>query len=94
MINKKQKNQLAPLSDKTLKDLKKKFDFGNGVEITMGTTDPNTNKTNFTYHYTNKLPKLEVVTSNAKRTIEVEVMSIEEDDRKLLHLLHKETISH
>lgn len=78
------------ISNKNIAHLKKNYDFGNGVEVTLASTDHKGNK-NYSHYYTNKLPKLEISLANAKRTIEVEASSIETEDKKILYFLYKKT---
>lgn len=79
------------ISNKILESLKKNYDFANGVELSMASTDASGNRT-YSYHYTTKLPKLEITMANAKRTIAIEVSSVEEYDKKLLYFLYKKAV--
>ncbi|MFZ4500524.1 MAG: hypothetical protein ACOYMZ_03480 [Minisyncoccia bacterium] len=60
-----------------------------GVEITIGSEETGGIKS----YFTNKLPPLEIGKANAKRTIEVEVSSIEHENKELLHYLFSKTRS-
>lgn len=79
------------LTDQTLNDLKKKFDFGRGTEIVIATTDPKTGISKPDYFFSSKLPKLMIDTKHRKQAIDVEVSSVEQDNKELLHTLYLET---
>ena len=79
------------LSDKLLSKLKKDFDVGDGLDISIGTYDPETNKSKTSYIFSSKLPILEVTSKTAKRSIKVEVSSVEQDNAELLHTLFSNT---
>lgn len=91
MDKKQQKQKRNYLDDDILEKLKKKFDFGNGVDISIGYKVPGEEEVT-TFAYTTKNPKIEIKTGGAKRLIEVEVSSIEQDNEKLLHFLHRKTV--
>lgn len=59
-----------------------------GIEVTVGNRESGGIKS----YFTNKLPPLRVESSNAERSIKVEVSSIEQDNNELLHYLFRKTI--
>lgn len=78
-----------PLPDGLIDKLKKDFDFGNGLEISIGSYDPNTNKYSPGYVFSSKLPVLKIGSKSANRDIQVEISSVEQDNTELLHTLFK-----
>jgi glutamate 5-kinase len=75
------------LSDEHIAKIESKFDTGKGVAITIESSNPKTGKNDVTYHYTNKLDKI-----NTKMTdLTVAVSSIEADNEELLHFLLKKS---
>jgi len=77
-----------PLTDKALNKLKDKFDFGKGVELVIGSANEKTGEQEAKYFFSNKFPKIEINAKySAKRSIAVEVSSVEQDNKELLHNL-------
>lgn len=76
-----------PLTDSDISKLERDFDFGNGVSLTIESSNGKTGKMDTTYHYSNKLEKLE--TKGGKIT--VAVSSIEAENQELLHFLLKKS---
>ncbi|MEI6480464.1 MAG: hypothetical protein WCO12_03005 [bacterium] len=88
--DKRKKDQRGYVSDKTIKDLKERF--GGNLEVIMGSRSSEDAPFEMSYFYSNNLPKLEITGQNNKRTLEVEVSSIEGEDTQLLHYLHSKMI--
>jgi hypothetical protein len=76
-----------PLTDSDISKLEEKFDSGNGLTITIGNSNDKNDKMNITYHYSNKLDKLNI---KGIKMI-VAVSSVETENQELLHFLLKKS---
>lgn len=76
-----------PLDDQYLENFERDFDFGNGVSLTIETSNPKTGKNDTTYHYSTKLDKLKTKGGE----LSVAVSSIEAENQELLHFLFKKS---
>lgn len=71
---------------KAVKDLERVL--GQKVTVSIGAPENG----GITHYYTSKLPPLVVDTQNARRKIKVEVSSVDQDNRELLHYLFRKTV--
>jgi len=76
-----------PLTDSDISNLERKFDFGKGVSLTIESGNAKTAKNDVSYHYSNKLEKLDVKGSQ----LTVAVSSIEAENEEILHFLLKKS---
>ena len=76
-----------PLTDSGISKLERDFDFGNGVTLTIESSNGKTGKNDVTYHYSSKLKKLETKGGQ----ISVAVSSMETENQEILHFLLKKS---
>lgn len=76
-----------PLTDSDISKLERNFDFGKGVSLTIESSNGKTGKNDVTYHYSNKLEKLDAKGSQ----LTVAVSSIEAENEEILHFLLKKS---
>lgn len=91
---KKPDKQLAPgekeASDERMRELSREFDYdGKGAEVFLGSNDGKTETVS--HFFTSRIPKLQIKSRNMRKTLEVEMSSVEEENQSLLHFLFKKS---
>lgn len=61
-----------------------------GIEVTIGSEATG----GISHYFTNKLPPLKITTHNLEREVSVEMSSVEQDNKKLLHYLFSRVVEH
>ena len=85
------KNKRDLLIEEKAREAAREFDFGNGSEVIIGNPRSSDNpKGQINYFFSSRLPKLNIGSKIAKRELEIECSSTDEDNQSLLHLLFKE----
>ena len=92
----KQEEKLNPeekerADEKMREVIRNNFDYGEGAEVILGSKSGPDKQETITHFFTSRIPKLQIKSRSAQRTIDVEMSSVEEDNQSLLHLLFKKS---
>lgn len=69
----------------------KDFDVGDGVEVVLSSKNKADGREMVSHFFTSRIPKLQIKSRTTKKTLEVEMSSVEADNQSLLHFLFKKS---
>ena len=70
----------------------KDCDLGDGIEVILASHKDETDRQGTATHFfTSRIPKLQIKSRTTKKTLEVEMSSVEADNQSLLHFLFKKS---
>jgi hypothetical protein len=77
-------------SEERIREIARDFDFGDGSEVIITSYKSKADKEErITYLFSSQLPKLSLDSKIAKKELEIECSSADEDNQSLLHYLFK-----